>query len=288
MTKILITGATGLLGGRLIPFLKERNHNVASLSRIDSTDFNADLTNIEETVLALDQALPEVIINLAALTNVDLCNQHPQEAYLANVKTVENLCAWIKARNQPCHLIQISSDQVYDGAGPHNESTLTIRNHYAMSKLAGEFVAKSVESTILRTNFVGKSLHEGRISFSDWLYDALQNNVSINVFDDVKFSPLAITTLCKYIEHSVLERPIGVFNVGSRDGMSKADFAFAFALATRQSGTNMVRINATFNNSLTAPRPTDMRMDCKLFENRMSVKLPRLIDEIKLLADDYL
>jgi dTDP-4-dehydrorhamnose reductase len=157
-----------------------------------------------------------------------------------------------------------------------------------MSKLTGEFVAKTVSSTILRTNFVGRSMRQGRTSFTDWLYAALRSNTQINVFEDILFSPLSMSTLCKYIEQSVVKRPIGVFNLGSGDGMSKADFAFAFALATRQLTTNMVRINSTSLTKLAAPRPTDMRMDCKLFEERMNLKLPSLIDEIKVLAYEYI
>lgn len=287
MANILVTGATGLLGSTLVPLLQERGHQVTRLGHTHATDLNADLASYEQTARALHQARPEVIINLTALTNVDRCETHPQEAYLLNVKPVENLCAWMQAAGQHCHLIQISSDQVYDGAGPHAEGELTIRNHYAMSKVAGEYAAGIVASTILRTNFVGRSLRAGRTSFTDWLHGALRRTAPINVFDDVMFSPLAIGTLCDCIERSIVERPLGVFNLGSRDGMSKADFAFAFAAATGLPTTNLVRGNASAVATLAARRPTDMRMQCERFEGRMGLKLPRLIDEIQVMAHDY-
>jgi len=176
---------------------------------------------------------------------------------------------------------------VYDGAGPHAEDELTIRNHYAMSKLAGEFAAGIVPSTILRTNFVGRSMRKSRIGFTDWLHTALNGMSQINVFDDVMFSPLSISTLCDCIDRSIGERPNGVFNLGSRDGMSKAHFAFAFAAATGLPTTNLVRGNASAVATLAARRPTDMRMRCERFEARMGFKLPRLIDEIQLLAHEY-
>jgi dTDP-4-dehydrorhamnose reductase len=287
MANVLVTGATGFLGSALTPLLLERGHQVTRLGYTYAADLNANLAIYEQTARALDQARPGVIINLTALTNVDRCETHPQEAYLLNVKAVENLCTWMQAVVHPCHLIQISSDQVYDGAGPHTESELTIRNHYAMSKLASEFAAGIVPSTILRTNFVGRSQREGRASFTDWLHGALRGTAPINVFDDVMFSPLAIGTLCDCIERSIIERPLGVFNLGSSDGMSKADFAFAFAAATGLPSTNLVRGNASDAETLAARRPTDMRMKCERFEGRMGLKLPRLIDEIQLLAHDY-
>ena len=287
MTKVLVTGATGLLGCSLVPLLQKRGHQVLRMGRSQASDLNIDLTSYEQTARAIDNVKLEVIINLAALTNVDRCETHPQEAYLLNVKTLENLCTWIKTAGQACHLIQISSDQVYDDVGPHAEDELTICNFYAMSKLAGEFIAGTVPSTILRTNFVGRSLCEGRASLTDWLHDALLGQTSVTVFEDVMFSPLAISTLCDCIERCVVEKPLGVFNLGSRDGMSKADFAFAFAAALGLPATNLERVNFSSITSLVAHRPTDMRMNSERFNGRMGLKLPRLIEEIQLIAHDY-
>ncbi len=267
--------------------MKERGHQITCLGHNQATDLNADLASFEQTARALDKAKPEVIINLTALTNVDRCETDPQEAYRLNVKAVENLCNWMQAAVQPCHLIQISTDQVYDGVGPHAEGELTIRNHYAMSKLAGEFAAATVPSTTLRTNFVGRSHRAGRVSFTDWLHSALLGGALTNVFDDVMFNPLFIGTLCDCIERTIVERPLGVFNLGSCDGMSKADFAFAFAAAVGLPNTNLIQCNSSTVNTLVARRPTDMRMRCDRFEGRMGLRLPRLIDEIQALAHDY-
>jgi dTDP-4-dehydrorhamnose reductase len=287
MANVLVTGATGLLGSSLVPFLQERGHQVTRLGHTQPADLNADLSSYDQTVHALDQAKPGVIINLTALTNVDRCETHPHEAYLLNVKPVENLSIWMQAAGYPCHLIQISSDQVYDGLGPHAEGKVTIRNHYAMSKLAGELAAANVSSTTLRTNFVGRSHCEGRTSFTDWLYDALRNGTPINVFNDVMFSPLALGSLCDCIERAIFYRPLGVFNLGSRDGMSKADFAFAFADAKGLPTSKLVRGNIRAVASMAARRPTDMRMKCEKLELSMRLRLPRLIDEIQTLAQDY-
>ena len=286
--KVLVTGATGLLGSSLVPLLEERGHQVTRMGYTQASDFNFDLTSYKQTERALEQVKPEVIINLTALANVDRCETHPQEAYLLNVKTVENLCAWIRTASQACHLIQISTDQVYDGPGPHAEGELTIRNYYAMTKLAGEFVAGTVPVTILRSNFVGRSQREGRASLTDLLHSALRDGSSVNVFDDVMFSPLAISTLCDCIERCIVERPFGVFNIGSRDGISKADFAFAFAAALGLENTNLKRVNSSSNNTLVARRPADMRMISGRFEATMGIKLPLLTDEVYRIADEYI
>ena len=288
MTRVLVTGATGLLGCSLVPFLQERGHQVTRMGHTQTSEFNCDLTSYEQTARALDLANPEVIINLTALTNVDLCETHPQRAYLLNVKTVENICGWMISARNPCHLIQISTDQVYDGLGPHAEEDLTIRNYYAMTKLAGEFVVGTVRATILRTNFVGRSQRQGRNSLTDWLYTALRDRASVNVFDDVMFSPVSISTLCDCIERCIVERPFGVFNLGSRNGMSKADFAFAFADALDLETSKLKRIDSGFSVALSARRPSDMRLNSERFEAYMGIALPILIDEIYSVADEYL
>ncbi len=125
----------------------------------------------------LDACVPDVIINLAALTNVDTCEAKPQQAYLLNVKVVENLVDWIRLRGLSdragCHLVHVSSDQVYDvtetEVGPHTEDSVTVANIYAFSKIASELAALQAYACVLRTNFFGKSAREGRASFSDWL-----------------------------------------------------------------------------------------------------------------------
>jgi dTDP-4-dehydrorhamnose reductase len=76
------------------------------------------------------KAAPDIIINLAALANVDICERHPQLAYLSNVKIVENLASSIRNLPIRCHLVHLSTDQVYDGAGPHREE-----RHYAVQLL---------------------------------------------------------------------------------------------------------------------------------------------------------
>ena len=69
--------------------------------------------------------------------------------------------------------------------------------------------------------------------------------------------------------------------------MSKADFAFAFAAATKLPISNLVRCSSTSAAKLT-PRPNDMRMRCERFEDLMMLKLPQLIDEIQVVAHDYI
>lgn len=286
-TKVLVLGSTGLFGSTLVPLLGSHRHEVKTHSRGDGGHYQADLDDPMGANELLGKIQPEVIVNLVGLTDVDRCESQPNQAYLANVRTVENIADWIKQEKAPCHLVHISTDQVYDGAGPHTEERVTLMNYYAFSKYAGELAAASVPSTILRTNFFGRSHCAKRASLTDWLFRSLSNGVPVQVFDDVLFNPLSMTTLSEMIELVMQKKPIGVFNLGSHAGMSKADFAFAFAEELNLSTSAMTRTSTDQVTFLKTYRPKDMRLDCSKFKNTLGVELPLLRNEVKRVAKEY-
>jgi dTDP-4-dehydrorhamnose reductase len=285
--KVLILGSSGLFGSTLTPFLGLRGYEVKTHSRGAGAQYQADLNDPKVANKLLRKIEPEVIVNLVGLTDVDRCEAQPNQAYLANVRTVENIADWIKREKSPCHLVHLSTDQVYDGASPRSEEQVTLTNYYAFSKYAGELAAASVPSTIIRTNFFGRSYCAKRLSLTDWLFRSLSNSDSIQVYDDVLFSPLSMTTLSEMIELIIQKKPVGVFNLGSHEGMSKADFAFTFAEELELSTHAMTRTPADQVTFLKTYRPKDMRIDCSKFENTLGVKLPLLRDEIKRVAKEY-
>lgn len=284
MTRILVTGGTGLLGSTLVPHLRARGHDVVSCAR-KGGDVHVDLTDARETVALLDGVEAEVVVNLAANTNVDQCESDPHAAYLGNTRVVENIARWTGGTSGT-HLVQISTDQVYDGTGPHAERDVTLLNYYAFSKLAGELAAAAVPSTILRTNFFGRSGGAPRQTLSDWIVGALRRAEAITVFEDVWFSPLSLATLAEMIERVVDRRHRGVFNLGSHEGMSKADFATRVAERLALPKETMRR-GKTADVRLIARRPTDMRMDSRQFEHTFDVRLPSLAEEIDSVTAEY-
>ena len=285
--KVLLLGSSGLFGSTLAPFLYSKGHDVKTHSRGDGTQYAADLHDPKDVNELLRKVDPEILVNLVGLTDVDRCETQPNQAYLANVRTVENITGWIKREKATCHLVHISTDQVYDGNGPHTEGQITLANYYAFSKYAGELAAATVPSTILRTNFFGRSRCAKRASLTDWLFRSLSNGDAIQVFDDVLFTPLSMAALSAMVELVMQRRPIGVFNLGSHVGMSKADFAFAFAEELNLSTSDMTRTSTDQITFLKTYRPKDMRMDCTKFSNTLGVELPLLRNEIKRVAKEY-
>ena len=296
MRTILIIGATGLLGHALGPYLKNLGkYRVVLHGHTHAAELTADVSRPKDAMQCLSQINPDIVINLAALTNVDVCEVQLNDAYRINTAIVENVVSWIKAFKPECHLIQISTDHLYEavesqGAATEQgskEEVLKLVNVYALSKYAGEIAARGVNSTVLRTNFFGKSHVLNRVSFTDWLYGALIKREEIKVFTDVFFSPLSIATLVEMIELSVTKRPLGTLNLGSRFGMSKAAFAFEFARALGLDETCLTPMSSAQATFLKTSRPKDMRMDSSKFELSMGVVLPSLANEIENVARSY-
>ena len=284
--RVLVLGASGMLGGTLVPVLVAAGHHVIRHARTAANrfaDVQADLADNEAT-LALFQAVdPEIVINLAGETNVDACEADPHRAYVGNVVTAANVARAARA-SANLRVIHVSTDQVYDGPGPHGEADMLIRNTYAQTKRAAELLFEHSPTTIIRTNFVGPSHVSHRSSLSDWIAASLTAGSTIPVFTDVFFSPLTMHSLSKTIANLLPQPPDGIFNVGSRDGMSKAEFAFAVAKAMSLPQDLLVPTCSDAVTGNRARRPKDMRMSVEAIESSLGRRMPTLADEIASLG----
>lgn len=284
---LLVLGSGGLLGSEFLSHSYLHGWNVIAHGRHSTGSAKADLVNKTEVDFMLDSIRPDAILNLVGLTDVDRCELHPNEAYIVNVRTLENVVDWMQSADKPVHLVHISTDQVYDGVGPHLESDVVIKNYYAFSKYTAELVAKSVGGTVLRTNFFGKSRCGKRVSLSDWLFSSILANKKIQVFEDVMFSPLSMGTLCESISLVLVKGITGTYNLGSHSGLSKADFAYLFACELGLDSSMMSRCTTNDVDFLKTYRPKDMRLNVELFERVAGVTLPALSEEIKKVSKEY-
>ena len=106
MKKILITGASGFVGSRTVAALQD------TYELITPCHSELDITSAEAVESFISHTQPDAILHLAALSNTGYCEEHPQESYLVNVISVENI-AKVAARHD-IKLVWFSSDQVYN------------------------------------------------------------------------------------------------------------------------------------------------------------------------------
>ncbi|MBX9829355.1 MAG: SDR family oxidoreductase [Xanthobacteraceae bacterium] len=260
--KLLLTGASGFLGATLLPRLAA-DFAVAPLSRRGGAGFvAADLTEAAAVTRALREARPEIVVHAAAWTSVDGCERDQPQAYAQNVMATLNLVEACAALTPAPMIVYVSTDQFYDGAGPHAEDgPVTPRNVYALTKLWAEgIVLRAAGALVLRSNFFGIGRKPGE-GLAGWLLESLAAGKPVTVFDDVLFNPLYLEDYADLLIELIRARAHGVVNLGADgEGPSKAAFAYALAERFGISAASASR-GSVENLKLAAVRPKDMRMD---------------------------
>ncbi len=235
MTRILVTGASGLLGLNFAMMYYRRhtvtgvvNHN--SLQKAPFAFVQADLAQPEALDKLIDQAEPEVVLHCAALANIDACESQPELAWQINTLAPQRLAE--RAARDGFKLVHISTDAVFDGArGNYSEEDRpNPLGVYANSKLAAEekVLAACPRALVARVNFYGWSL-TGRRSLSEYFYRSFSENLPVRGFTDVFFCPLEVTQLGETLLRLVELDVQGIYHVLSRDCLSKYDFGCRIA-----------------------------------------------------------
>ena len=287
MDKVLVLGASGLLGHNLVPWLQGLSYPVVRAGRNLADDWILDVLDRQAMSALLRDIEPRYVVNLIGATNVDQCETDVSYAYKANVEVAANLAYALASCSKVApHLVHVSTDQVYDGPGLHVEEHIAPLNVYALSKYAGELALTGNSVSILRTNFFGKSHTPERISFTDWLVRALQGEAEYTLFSDVVFNAVHMNTLCDVIHRTMVQRVVGVYNVGSHGAISKAEFGLRFAALLRLPSGH-VHQGLSSDALLKAKRPCNMSMDVSRLESALAFKCPTIDDEIARAAREY-
>ena len=268
MTKILITGASGLLGPYLTRSVRQLGNIVTC--GLTNGDRLVDLRDRNAVERLMQDVRPDFVFHCAAFTDVDECENNPDKAralnHMASRHLVENL-------SSTSRLIYFSTDQVYpDTEGPHAEGQPDPVNAYGRSKLDGETEALAhARSLVFRVNFFGRSKTPGRHSLSDWITNSLHARKPTTLFTDSLFSPLHMETLSDLVVDAVTAGLSGVYNLGCREGASKCDFALAIAAHLGLQTETASRGKAS-QLSDRARRSRDLRMDVTRIEESLGKK----------------
>ena len=276
---ILILGSSGLLGRQLFEFLKSYKKINIFHNGLKSRKFNIDSkSNLKKLIF---ESNPSLIINASGIANIDFCEQNKKYSYKTNVSAVRNIFEIKKKFKLNFFLIQFSTDQLYDNKKkvPNKENDKKyINNEYSKQKLAVEKICLKENATILRTNFFGKS--EYKNSFDRWIFESFISKKNFFLFTDQYFSPLRIKTICKIIKHIIFKKKFikVIFNLGSKNGLSKIEFSKIFAKKTFI--YNNYFIPSKINTICKVKRSKNMLLNVKKFEERFQIKLPKLLNEI--------
>ncbi len=221
MARILVTGAGGQLGAALHASLG--NHEVRALTHAE-----LDIGDREAVEQAVGELVPDVIVNAAAMTNVDACEVDPDAAYRTNALALRWLA--IAANRVDAHVVHTSTDYVFSGVfsgdpRPYREwDEVGPISEYSRSKLGGEIeLASHARSwTIARTSWV---FGRPGSDFVSWVLDAARRGDLEGVIDDQRSSPTLAGDLASVLARFAIERRLGMFHVTNQGSCSRFGMA---------------------------------------------------------------
>lgn len=260
MTKIVVTGSNGRLGSELI-----REGCTPVYSRID---------NVEQLNEELGYLNPDVLINCAAYTHVDACEDDEimPIAVKANTRGVENL---LRVPNRKFRLIHISTDYIFSGRyGPYDEKSKDFDpiNNYGYSKLGGDILVrtdgllnKCCDTVVRTTGLYGSHQEETNDFVSAELehleFQTTPFNAVKNLFGNQTYIPHLAEALLKL---TTLENPPLILNLGSEEVVSRYDFAVMVASMFGYSPDRIVPIKSQEMLLWRAKRPVKGGLSVRL------------------------
>lgn len=236
MKKILITGSNGQLGRAI-----NRKYEADSRYELVNTDVGElDITSVDDVIRMTDQVKPDIIINCAAHTNVNLCETDWDNAYRINAIGPRNLS--IAAARLNARLMHVSTDYVFDGSAvsPYTEFDATNPcGAYGKTKLEGENFVKQFAKDfyIIRTAW----LYGDGNNFVKTMLRLAETNETVGVVRDQFGTPTSARVLADMIAALIETDNFGTFHGTCEGACSWADFAEEiFRLAGRKTKVNRI------------------------------------------------
>jgi len=264
---ILVTGASGLLGASVVATAVRFGRDVVGLYNRHPVSLNgahfiaADLRNRVAVEEAFEKFRPSAVIHCAAETNVDWCQEHPEEARVMNVGASRSI-AEIAAR-YGAYFLYVSTDAVFDGArGNYSETDPPApANLYAQTKLEGEeaVLAAYTDAAIARVTIYGWNV-QSKQSLAEWIFEQLRSGNTVAGFTDVVFCPILANDLADILLAMAERKLTGIFHVVGSEAVSKYEFARRMAKVF-QFDPAKVMPSQLAQAKLRAPRPRNISLN---------------------------
>jgi len=272
MIKVIITGSNGLLGQSLLNLLSEEKEKYEvygfsrGVNRSGREDFkyvSIDITNEETLKKSIKEIQPDFIINTAAMTQVDDCENNKKACDVLNIDVVKWLSEIADEIN--AHVIHISTDFIFDGVKGNYKETDTPNpiSYYGLSKLKSEEVLtnSNINFTILRTILVyGKVFDMSRSNIVLWVKQMLEEEKEITIVDDQFRTPTYVVDLAMACKISMDKKATGIFNISSSKLMSVFEIAQEIAEVFNLDKSLLKPISTSTLNQ-TASRPAKTGFD---------------------------
>ena len=232
--RLLVVGANGLLGSNVVRAGQQGGWNVSGTYHSTRPAFDIPLTQFDLREYdtfddILSQHDPDVVINCAAMTDVDGCETNPEQAHILNGDAPGGLASHCDAND--IEFVHVSTDYVFDGTGhePYSESAdPNPVQVYGKSKLAGEQAVRDeiAEVVIARLSFVW-GIHRSRdalTGFPAWVRNQLQSGEEVPLFTDQRVTPTRAGQAAETLLELIGQDATGLFHVACSSCVTPYEF----------------------------------------------------------------
>ncbi len=287
--RILITGASGLLGANLVRHYAPRSECIGwfasnPISINGATTERIDITDHESVSSALARIKPDLIIHCAAATNVEWCEKNPVLAKAIN----EDATAFLadQALKHDSKFVFTSTDSIFNGEKKrYSESDAPDPlNTYATGKVRTEILVSDAnpDSLIIRSYFYGYS-SSGTRSLLEWVLTLARAGNEVPGFSDSYFSPISVHDFAEALDAALAAETSGILHLGSSDRISKYDFA-QIAMEAYACDMSLLKPITVADAGLQADRPRDTSLNVDLLESIMGAPVPTVANGIERIA----
>jgi len=289
--KILITGSNGLLGQKLafLFYQSEQYELLLTSKQIQSVYGKSlpykkvDITSKQELAIIVKEFAPDVVINAAAMTDVDKCELEKEKAWLANVSSIEHI---VEVTNPSTHIIHFSTDYIFDGReGPYSEAAIPNPiSYYGKTKLASENIlyGSTRKFTILRTIVLYGTGINVKHNFALWLIQSLQQKKQIRVVTDQLGNPTLVDDLAYACLKVVELQREGLYHIAGKEIVNRYHFAIKLA-ELFHFDSNLITPIETSELKQNAPRPLRSGLITLKSETQLNLNLSGVEKGLKTL-----
>jgi len=290
LKRVLITGASGLLGSKLVKALSGGYEVIPSHNAhpIHPDSVRMDIVDGKEVAGVLSAVKPEFVVHAAAETNVDNCEIDRELAWSINAEGTRNIakaCAEIGAR-----LIYISTDYVFNGEkGLYSEEDeANPVNYYGVTKLKGEeFVRELCEDFVIARTSVLYGWHPSRVNFATWVIGSLKDGKGISVVEDHYNSPTLADDLAEIISKIAVTDAAGVYHIAGRERINRYDFAMKIAEVFGLDRSLIAPVKMDDLNVWVARRPRDSSLSVDKAKHELKVSFSDIRECLRRMRRAY-
>jgi dTDP-4-dehydrorhamnose reductase len=264
--KILVTGASGLLGHKVVQLASEKGHEVYSIYKEHPINLgkpiNLNLTDKSQVFETIIKLKPQAIVHAAAYTDVDGCEINQDLAWKVNAEATKHIA--VASASVGSHLIYVSTDYVFDGEkGLYSEQDQPNPiSYYGYTKLKGEeFVKEHAQQwCIARASVIYGWSPTQKPNFATWLINNLNQGKEVKVLIDQYVSPTLNTNLAQMLLEIAERKITGTLHTAGATRASRHEFALKLA-KTFNLNINLIKPAKMNEIPWKAQRPKDSSLN---------------------------